>query len=389
MGDRKEYNLIYPVGEGIFIHIYSDPDGGRPSYVPIEPGLTEDLSSVQPALEKRMSSVSGRLYEAESDEERTKALLGLVEKICVEGRNDSSSASSTSGKGRAKKGKKSGGVDSVQVTAQQLKALKYIMVRDKVGMSVMEPILHDRYIEDILRLVVTVTAETMHSKICSLWLIDDSDNTLKLRATQSISEDYLKERSLKMGEGIVGQVAAKREPRLVLNVLEEPDYKEKELAKKEGLVSMLSVPMVVKDRIVGVINCYTSYPHEFTETEQHVLITVANEAAVAIENTELMVKTKVIQEELEARKLIERASSLSLELNSFPFRRETLTVLNSVLELFPEDSNALTLLGMLHYSKSKKETGRQLWEAAIKAPNSWIWPVGVATASSGEPGETR
>jgi signal transduction protein with GAF and PtsI domain len=168
----------------------------------------------------------------------------------------------------------------------------------------------DRYIEDILRLVVTVTAETMHSKICSLWLVDDSDKALKLRATQSISEDYLKERSLKMGEGIVGQVAARGEPKVVPNVLEESEYKEKELAEKEGLVSMLSVPMVVKDRVIGVINCYTSYPHEFTETEKNVLITVANEAAVAIENTELMVKTKVIQEELEARKVIERAKDI-------------------------------------------------------------------------------
>ena len=168
----------------------------------------------------------------------------------------------------------------------------------------------ERYIEDILRLVVTVTAETMRSKICSLWLLDENDNALKLRATQSISEDYLKERSLKMGEGIVGKVASTREPRSVLNVLDELDYKEKELAREEGLVSMLSVPMVVKDRVVGVINCYTSDPHEFTETEKNVLITVANEAAVAIENTELMVKTKVIQEELEARKLIERAKDL-------------------------------------------------------------------------------
>jgi signal transduction protein with GAF and PtsI domain len=168
----------------------------------------------------------------------------------------------------------------------------------------------DHYIEDILRLVVTVTAETMRSKICSLWLLDDRDNGLKLRATQSISEDYLKERSLKLGEGIVGQVALTRKPRAVLNVLEESDYKEKELARNEGLVSMLSVPMVVKDRIVGVINCYTSYPHEFTETEMNVLTTVANEAAVAIENTELMVRTKVIQEELESRKLIERAKDI-------------------------------------------------------------------------------
>jgi signal transduction protein with GAF and PtsI domain len=168
----------------------------------------------------------------------------------------------------------------------------------------------ERYIEDILRLVVTVTAETMRSKICSLWLLDKNDNALQLRATQSISEDYLKERSLKIGEGIVGQVALTQQARSVLNVLDEPDYKEKELARKEGLVSMLSVPMVVKDRVVGVINCYTSDLHEFTETEKNVLTTVANAAAVAIENTELMVKTRVIQEELEARKLIERAKDL-------------------------------------------------------------------------------
>jgi signal transduction protein with GAF and PtsI domain len=176
--------------------------------------------------------------------------------------------------------------------------------------KISKAIASDRYIEDILRLVVTVTAETMHSKICSLWLLDDNDNALKLRATQSISEDYLKERSLRIGEGIVGQVALTRRPRSTSNILEDPDYKEKELARKEGLVSMLSVPMVVRDRVIGVINCYTSSPHEFTETEKNVLTTVANEAAVAIENTELMVKTKVIQEELQARKVVERAKDL-------------------------------------------------------------------------------
>ena len=176
--------------------------------------------------------------------------------------------------------------------------------------EISKAITSDRYIEDILRLVVTVTAETMLSKICSLWLLDDNGDVLRLRATQSISEDYLKERSLKIGEGIVGQVALTGKARSVLNVLEEPAFKEKELARKEGLVSVMSVPMVVKDRVIGVINCYTSYPHEFTETEKNVLITVANEAAVAIENTELMVKTKVIREELESRKLIERAKDI-------------------------------------------------------------------------------
>ncbi len=144
------------------------------------------------------------------------------------------------------------------------------------------------YLEDILRLIVTVTARVMNSKICSLWILDEKDKRLKLKATQSISEEYLKERSLAMGEGVVGHVALHNQPMAILNVLEEPLYKEKELAKKEGLVSMLSVPMYFQGRVIGVINCYTSYPHRFSKMEEEMLATVANQAAICIENSGLM-----------------------------------------------------------------------------------------------------
>lgn len=173
-----------------------------------------------------------------------------------------------------------------------------------------EAITSDQYIEDIFRLIVIVTAQVMSSEVCSLWLLDEKSKMLVLRATQSIDSDYIKERSLKLGEGVVGCVARDNRACVVKNVLEEPRFKEKELARKMGLVSMLSVPMSVKDRVIGVINCYTSVPHEFTETENNIFTTVANQAAVAIFNTDLMVKTKVIQEELESRKVVERAKDL-------------------------------------------------------------------------------
>lgn len=144
------------------------------------------------------------------------------------------------------------------------------------------------YLEDILRLIVTVTANVMDSKICSLWILDEKDKKLKLKATQSISEEYLKERSLAMGEGVVGQVALLNKPLAIPNVLEDPLYKEKELAKKEGLVSMLSVPMCIKNSVIGVINCYTSYPHTFSRAEEEMLLTVANQAAICIEGAGLM-----------------------------------------------------------------------------------------------------
>ena len=144
------------------------------------------------------------------------------------------------------------------------------------------------YLEDVLRLIVTVTANLMDSKICSLWILDEKDQKLKLKATQSISEEYLKERSLAIGEGVVGHVALRNQPIAILNVLKDPLYKEKDLAKKEGLVSMLSVPMCIKERVTGVINCYTSYPHSFSKNEEEMLSTVANQAAICIENSGLM-----------------------------------------------------------------------------------------------------
>lgn len=169
------------------------------------------------------------------------------------------------------------------------------------------------YLEDILRLIVVVTAEVMKSKICSLWLLDERDNALKIRATQSMSEEYLKERSLKLGEGVVGYVAQENKPMMIYNVLKEPRYKEKELARREGLVSMLSVPMTVRDKVIGVINCYTSFPHKFTKTEVEVFTTVANQAAVAIENAGLIMKAKMIEDELISRKLIERAKGILMK----------------------------------------------------------------------------
>jgi signal transduction histidine kinase len=155
-------------------------------------------------------------------------------------------------------------------------------------LEISKAIASGHYLEDVLRLIVTVTANVMDSKICSLWILDEKGQRLKLKATQSISEEYLKERSLAMGEGVVGHVALHNKPMAIANVLQEPLYKEKELAKREGLVSMLSVPMCIKEKVIGVINCYTSYSRTFSKSEEEMLSTVANQAAICIENSGLM-----------------------------------------------------------------------------------------------------
>ncbi len=171
----------------------------------------------------------------------------------------------------------------------------------------------DLYLEDILKLVVKVAAEVMQSKIVSLMLLNEKTKKLIIRATQSVSETYNKKPPLGIGEGIAGKVVQKNQSAVVYDVKKEEEYKYKNIAEKEGLYSLLCVPLSVKGKTIGVINCYTSFPHHFTKTEINVLTSVANQAAVSIENTELMVKTRVIQEELETRKLIERAKDILME----------------------------------------------------------------------------
>ncbi|MBU1086003.1 MAG: GAF domain-containing protein [Candidatus Omnitrophica bacterium] len=179
--------------------------------------------------------------------------------------------------------------------------------------EISKAITSDLYLEDMLKLIVTVTANVMHTKICALWLLDEKKQTLKIKATQALSSEYLKERSINIGEGVVGMVAKTKQSIIIADVLLDPQYKEKKLAKKEKLVSMLSVPMMVKQKVIGVINCYTTKKYDFEKSDVEVLITVANQAAVAIENTELLVKTRVIQEELETRKKVEKAKGILMK----------------------------------------------------------------------------
>lgn len=171
----------------------------------------------------------------------------------------------------------------------------------------------DLYLEDILKLIVMVTAQVTGFAICSLWLLDENEDPpkIRLKATQAISPEYVKDRSLEPDEGVVGHVLSTKKPLTIKNVLRNRRFKEKEMARTLGLVSMAGVPLQLKDsQVIGVLNCFTTAPHDFSKTEVNLLTAVANQAAVAILNTELMVKTKVIQEELEARKLVERAKEI-------------------------------------------------------------------------------
>jgi len=189
----------------------------------------------------------------------------------------------------------------------------------KALMDISQAVTSDLFLEDVFKLIVMVVAKVTEVDICSLWLVDEDSNPpkIRLKATQAIEPEYVIDRSLNLDEGVVGHVATTQQPLIIADVLQCEMFKEKEMARKLGLVSMVGVPLHgKKDKIIGVLNCFTSTPHQFSRTDVNLLTTVANQAAVAIRNTELIVKTKIIEEELKARKKIERAKEIIMERQS-------------------------------------------------------------------------
>jgi signal transduction protein with GAF and PtsI domain len=176
--------------------------------------------------------------------------------------------------------------------------------------EVSRTIVSDYYLKEILQLIVTMTAQVMDSKICSIMLLDEKREELVIAATQSLSQEYVNKSNLKVGQSMSGKVVLKKAPIIVLDVTEEPGYMYPEIAKKEGIVSLLSVPMMIKDRVIGVINSYTKSEHIFKKEEIDILQTIANQAAVAIENTHLSQEIFAAKEALESRKLVERAKGI-------------------------------------------------------------------------------
>jgi signal transduction protein with GAF and PtsI domain len=173
--------------------------------------------------------------------------------------------------------------------------------------QVSETVASNRLIKDVLQLLVSMTAQMMNSKICSIMLLDEASGELRIAATQSLSEQYRRKPNLKIGQGISGRAVKDRRPIIVLDVLTDRDYMYPDMAKKEGLCSLVSVPMMVREKALGVINSYTSVPHVFTGEEVKLLQAIANQAAIAIEHTTLIEKSHEMQEALAVRKIMERA----------------------------------------------------------------------------------
>ena len=152
------------------------------------------------------------------------------------------------------------------------------------------------YLEEILQLLVNLTAQQFNYSVCTVRLLDESRGELVLRATQAPAKAYHRKRAIKLGESIAGKAMAENRPVIVRDVQTDADYIGHDLAVEQGLRSMICVPLMIQDKPVGVLSCYTSEVRDFLPDEQKALETLAKQAAFSIEHAKLQVRNTLMQE---------------------------------------------------------------------------------------------
>lgn len=148
-------------------------------------------------------------------------------------------------------------------------------------------------LKDVLDTIVKNTAKTLNTKKCSLRLLDQGKKELIMTVSCGLSKKYVDERhEIKMGRSIIGRVAETGRPIAVEDVRTNNLLENPQQVIDEGIVSMLSVPLLMKDSILGVLTVYSAMPHKYTVDEIQVLSNLAVQSAIAIENKRLVVAIK-------------------------------------------------------------------------------------------------
>jgi GAF domain-containing protein/CheY-like chemotaxis protein len=141
-------------------------------------------------------------------------------------------------------------------------------------------------LDEVFRRVVDAAVELFGSSTAQLWLVDDDDRHVSLRAAAGIQSSEGVER-LRVGEGLVGLVVASREPLTAVDALRDPRARNVERVPAEGVVSVGIVPLQLGERVLGVLAIGVRARHEYTAEELRLLGFLASHAANAINNAQL------------------------------------------------------------------------------------------------------
>ena len=151
-GDVPFKNFIYAVGNGLFVHIISNPEDARDTYASIEPSMVDpDMWAHLAKIDVFLLDYVDELEACENDEQKTEVILRAIDDHVKIGKSGKSGSSSSRGFHPFGRKKGNDGEDEVQLTLtlEQHNALKYLVLRDKIGLGYLEPLIQDSHIEDI------------------------------------------------------------------------------------------------------------------------------------------------------------------------------------------------------------------------------------------------
>ncbi|MCH2378427.1 MAG: GAF domain-containing protein [Pedosphaera sp.] len=186
-------------------------------------------------------------------------------------------------------------------------------------------------LDDMLEVITREAAGLGRARMCSLLLLDAAAEWLELRAQHGAGPDYQQRPALSVAESLMGSVIRRQKPVQVSNVQTSAQYQHTEIARREGLVSMVSAPLVFNGQSLGTLNVYTDAPHVFSNEEVSTLNALAELSAVAIEKARLYERTVDVEEQLRRN---EQLSALGL----------------LAAEVAHEIRNPLTVMKMLYHS---------------------------------------
>ena len=186
-------------------------------------------------------------------------------------------------------------------------------------------------VDDALQCITREARALLKAKMCSLTMLDESREWLDLRANSGAGAAYVLKPRLSVSDSFLGIVIRRQKPMQLENVQSSARYQNASLARREGLASLLSVPLMYAGRPTGTLNLYTGEPHTFSDEEVRVLSAYAELSALALEKARLYDRIVSVEEELRES---ERLSALGL----------------LAAEIAHEIRNPLTVMKMLHHS---------------------------------------
>ncbi len=148
-----------------------------------------------------------------------------------------------------------------------------------------ESIANSKDIEEIMLITVESVTRAMNVKGCSLFLIDRKSHELSLGASFGLSDDYLNKGPVSALKSIARSL--EEGPVAIYDVADDPRLQYPEEAKKEGISSILSVPIKVHANSIGTLRIYTAQPWDFTLDDVNFMQAVAIITGMSLETSRL------------------------------------------------------------------------------------------------------